>query len=94
MLRCFGSSGAVLVAFQFAWNGGQEYIKIFLPSRSAAARLLWRFRKARHAVRCLPRSVVRASCVPRFGLRWLALRNRLTLFVAENGIKKFKIKRA
>lgn len=50
----------------------------FCSSRSAAARLLWRFRAARRWWRSSaapPRSsVLRLTCCPRFGLRWLAAR--------------------
>lgn len=84
----------ILIVFAFKFNGKFEQFRWFCSSRSAVARLLWRFRSAKKWVRRLPRSVVRASCVPRFSLRWLALRSNLSIFIADKKrIKKFKIKR-
>ena len=83
----------ILIAFDFKFNGKREQVRQWCPSRSAAARFLWRFREAKKWVKRLPRSVVRASCVPRRSLRWLALRSGLVIFVKENKTKKFKIKR-
>lgn len=80
----FWGSGPVSVVFSVA----RGRVVCRCASRSAAARLLWRFRAARRWVRRFrsasgffgcgcswglrPLGVVPA--VPRFGLRWLALR--------------------
>lgn len=55
--------------------GGFRAVVCFCSSRREVARLLWRFRAARRWWRSSaapPRSVVGASFVPVFGLRWLA----------------------
>lgn len=75
----FFGSGSLSVVFSVA--GGRVVCRC--ASRSAAARLLWRFRAARRVVRASWRSaaggVLRPPAsvpvVPRFGLRWLAARS-------------------
>lgn len=86
LLRFWGrfSSWSVVVRFAFRWGRGRACVAVACPSRSAAARLLWRFRAARRWVRArwragfggvlVPPARVLASEVPRFGLRWLACR--------------------
>ena len=73
----FGSPSPFSVRFVFRWAGLFGSVVGFAPSRSGLARLLWRFRRARRWWRSSSapsRAVVGASLVPRFGLRWLALR--------------------
>lgn len=86
LLASFGS-GRCLVRFVFAWGSGVGSVSVRCPSRSAVARLLWRFRAARRWVRSpssgvalsLRSGVVASSLlsslgVPFCGLRWLACR--------------------
>lgn len=78
-LPVFWGSGPLSVVFSVA----RGRVVCRCASRSAAARLLWRFRAARRAVRASwrvgARGVLRPPAsvpsVPRFGLRWLAARS-------------------
>lgn len=49
LLRSFGS-GSVVVSFSFSWRSSVGVVRVCCPSRSAAARLLWRFRSARRSL--------------------------------------------
>lgn len=85
-LRCWGrpSPGSVAVRFVFRWGRDCRAVVCWCSSRSEAARLLWRFRAALRWARSLWRAcwggILRPPArvvgleVPRFGLRWLALR--------------------
>lgn len=72
-LASFGS-GALVVRFVFRWAGDLGCVFVRCPSRSAVARLLLRFRRARRWWRSSaapPRSAASWG-VPRFGLRFVA----------------------
>ena len=81
---CSPSVAAVWVSFSFRFSGSVSSVSVFCRSRRSAARLLWRFRRARRWFRSLwrvgwggvlvPPAFVAGSRVPRFGLRWLASR--------------------
>lgn len=85
VLARFGSgSGLWSVVFLVPWRAGCACVLVSCSSRSACARLLWRFRAARRWVR---RFAVRSGwggvpvpvpsvslSLPLFGLRWLACR--------------------
>lgn len=80
VLLCSFGRGEFAVRFVFGWGLSVGSVECRVSSRSAAARLLWRFRAARLWWRrscgsgVAAGSHVRALGLPRFGLRWLAAR--------------------
>lgn len=102
VLRVWGS-GAVVVRFGFLVGSGRRAVPSVVEcrchSRSAAARLLWRFRAARRWAlsfwRWFPSSCLWLAPaggglfppvpLPRFGLRWLAWRRLWVVFPPSRG---------
>ena len=86
LLKTYGKrEGAqVAIAFTFRWGNAPHdmgWVRIYCASRSAAARVLWKYRRARRWWRSVPvpgsGAWLRgrfAEQVSRFGLRWLAAR--------------------
>lgn len=94
LLARFGSSvPVVVVRWVFRWGTGFGSVVTGCPSRSSAARLLWRFRAAGRwwlSPSAPPPSCVASASVPRFGLRWLAGRNCVVAVVEGPAVRRFR----